>query len=71
MTIASLLSRHRRVLVVCAASAWLHYLAIGWVGARVGPALAERASAPAPVMAALLAPPPRREDGGGIGRGSG
>ena len=58
MTIASFLSRRRRILVVCAASVLLHYVAIGWVGARIGPGLADSSeAAPEPIMAALLAPP--------------
>lgn len=36
MTIASPPIRWRRVLAICVASALLHYLAAGWVGARLG-----------------------------------
>ena len=36
MTIASFLHRHRRVLILCAATVALHYLAIDWVGTRLG-----------------------------------
>ncbi|NYE63435.1 hypothetical protein FHW58_004665 [Duganella sp. 1224] len=35
MTIVSLLARHRRVLVLCAATVALHYAAIDWVGGRL------------------------------------
>ena len=66
MTIASLLSRRRRVLAICAASVLLHYLAIGWVGAHISadtdaatasepPVITARLSVPAPV------PPPPLE----------
>lgn len=58
MTIASFLSRQRRVLALCAATVLLHYLAIGWAGANIGVG-APRAAPPAPpaIMAALHAPP--------------
>ena len=58
MTIATFLSRRRRLLAICVASALLHYLAIGWVGARIGPdSAAPDKAAPATIQAALLAPP--------------
>ncbi|CAN7687583.1 DUF3108 domain-containing protein [Pseudoduganella sp. LjRoot289] len=37
MTIVSLLSRHRRPLALCAATAALHFVTIDWLGARLGP----------------------------------
>ncbi|MFP5390315.1 MAG: DUF3108 domain-containing protein [Gammaproteobacteria bacterium] len=61
MTIASFLHRRRRVLVLCAASALLHYIAIGAVGGVIGTGLApqrDEHSEPAPITATLLAPPP-------------
>lgn len=59
MTIASPHFRWRRVLVLCAATVLLHFLAIGWVGARL--AAPGDAGAPAdstPIVAELRAPPP-------------
>jgi len=53
MTIASFLIRYRRVLVLCAATAALHYAAIDWVSGRLG----DRArQSPPPVMTALPEP---------------
>ncbi|MYN11065.1 DUF3108 domain-containing protein, partial [Massilia sp. FT127W] len=37
MTIVSFLSRRRRVLALCAATAVLHFVTIDWLGARLGP----------------------------------
>ena len=37
MTIATFLSRRRRVLLLCAASVMLHWVMIGWVGEHIGP----------------------------------
>ncbi|KQW87889.1 hypothetical protein ASC94_25685 [Massilia sp. Root418] len=37
MTIVSLLSRRRRVLALCAATAALHFVTINWLGSRLGP----------------------------------
>lgn len=51
MTFASFLPR-RRVLVLCLASVLLHYLAIDWVGAHIGPPQAQ-ASARAAIVAQL------------------
>lgn len=58
MTIASPSTRWRRLLTICAASVLLHYLAIGWVGARIGAMPQEEESArPPPIVAQLLAAP--------------
>lgn len=58
MTIASHLSRRRRVLAICVASVLLHYLAIGWVGAQLAaPGARADASEPATIVAELRAPP--------------
>lgn len=37
MTIVSFLSRRRRVLALCAATAALHFVTIDWLGSRLGP----------------------------------
>ncbi len=58
MTIASFLSKRRRVLAICAASVLLHYLAIGWVGARIGGVVAPPVPAPVPPSAPALQAPP-------------
>lgn len=71
MTIASFISRRRRVLLLCVATLLLHYLTITWVGARIGlppadpppvasgaPIVAQLRSVPAPQPAAALGPPP-------------
>jgi hypothetical protein len=60
MIIASFLTRRRRVLMLCAASVLLHYLAVGWVGGHI---TAVPARAPAPEPATIVAqlhqaPPP-------------
>lgn len=62
MTIASFLSRHRRALVLCAATAALHYAAIGWLVARIGTAEAPHAQVPVKVSVQLrpALPPPVR-----------
>jgi hypothetical protein len=58
MTIASFLSRRRRVLLLCAASVLLHFVMIGWVGARIGlPSPAAPPAVRAPIVAQLRAPP--------------
>ncbi len=58
MTIASPSTRWHRLLTICAASVLLHYLAIGWVGARIGAMPREEESArPPPIVAQLLAAP--------------
>ncbi|ATQ74039.1 hypothetical protein CR152_05515 [Massilia violaceinigra] len=68
MTIASFLSRRRRALAIGTATVLLHYLAISFVGARIGPApatapdpepvtIVAQLHAPAPVAAPL--PPPK------------
>ncbi|WP_072786945.1 DUF3108 domain-containing protein [Duganella sacchari] len=49
MTIASFLARHRRVLVLCAATLALHYAAIDWVGGSLR-AQTHRPSALAPSL---------------------
>src|ERR1700741_1510560 len=76
MTLASSLLRRRRVLVLCAVTVLLHYLTIGWVGARIGidapsappektpTAIVARLHAPVPVAAPSApakVPKPRRE----------
>jgi hypothetical protein len=60
MTIASFISRRRRVLLLCAATLLLHYLMIGWVGARIGLPAAEQPppAASAPIVAQLRPAPP-------------
>ena len=58
MTIASFLHRRRRLLALCAASALMHYVAIGWVGAHIADG---DASTPPPVMQATLVAPPDLE----------
>ena len=72
MTFFSLISRQRRALALVAASGLLHYLAIDWVGAHIGPeqrtparatpativAQLHTDSAPAPAKP-MAAPPPR------------
>ncbi len=60
MTLASLLSQRRRLLVLCAATAGLHYLAIDWVGGRLGPPDSRRPAAMAPVTAQLRLALPQR-----------
>ena len=60
MTLASLLSQRRRLLVLCAATAGLHYLAIDWVGGRLGPPDSRRSAAMAPVTAQLRLALPQR-----------
>lgn len=58
MTIASAPFRWRRALAICAASVLLHYLAIGWVGARIGAAAQEGGKAmPSAIVAELRAAP--------------
>lgn len=59
MTIASFLSRRRRVLAICVASALLHLLVINWIGA--GPASESGPSRQSPssvIVAQLSAPEP-------------
>lgn len=59
MTHASPPSRRRRIVFLCGATLLLHYLTIGWVGARIGlPQNAAPAPAPAPIVARLHAPAP-------------
>ncbi|MCE3603086.1 DUF3108 domain-containing protein [Massilia sp. P8910] len=59
MTIASFLSRHRRALVIGSATVLLHYLAISFVGARIGLAPANAPDQePLTIFAALHAPAP-------------
>ncbi|PHV04664.1 hypothetical protein CSQ96_24550 [Janthinobacterium sp. BJB412] len=60
MTLASLLFQRRRLLVLCAATAGLHYLAIDWVGGRLGPPDSRRPAAMAPVTAQLRLALPQR-----------
>jgi hypothetical protein len=58
MTIASLLPRRRRVLVLMTATVLLHYGAIGWVGARLGAPLEPAPQRePATIVAALHSAP--------------
>jgi len=58
MTIALPSLRWRRVLAICAASVLLHYLAIGWVGARIGMAQQEEGSSkPSAIVAQLRTAP--------------
>jgi len=47
MTIASFFRQRRRVLILCAATLALHYLAIDWAGSRLGP---QSRSAPPPSL---------------------
>jgi hypothetical protein len=47
MTIASFFRQRRRVLILCAATLALHYLAIDWAGSRLGP---QNRSAPPPSL---------------------
>ncbi|NHZ82555.1 DUF3108 domain-containing protein [Massilia sp. CCM 8695] len=59
MTIASFLSRRRRALVIGTATVLLHYLAISFVGARIGLApLTAPDPEPVTIIAALHAPAP-------------
>ncbi|MES2902524.1 MAG: DUF3108 domain-containing protein [Pseudomonadota bacterium] len=58
MTIATFLSRQRRVLALCAATVLLHYLAIGWAGARIGAAAPRGETPPPPPIVAQLSAPP-------------
>lgn len=52
MTIASFLSRRRRVLALCAATAALHVVTIDWLGARLGP---QHSTAVKPVPSVMTA----------------
>ncbi len=62
MTIVSFLSRHRRVLVLCAATAALHFVTIDWLAARIGTTETPRALVPMTVTAQLRpALPPRTQ----------
>jgi hypothetical protein len=60
MTIVSFLSRRRRVLVLCAATAALHYAAIDWLAARIGSADTPQDMAPMKVSAQLRPALPAR-----------
>jgi Protein of unknown function (DUF3108) len=53
MTIVSFLSRYRRALVLCAATAALHYVAIDWLAARIGTRDAPREQVPMKVSAQI------------------
>lgn len=57
MTIASFLSSRRRVIAVCAASALLHAVAIGWAGQHWQPAEHRAMEEPAPIVAVMLKAP--------------
>lgn len=61
MTIVSFLSRRRRVLALCGATAALHFAAIDWLGARLGPQHSTARKPAASIMTAQLrlALPPR------------
>jgi hypothetical protein len=54
MTIASLLARHRRALVLCGATLALHYAAIDWVGGRLSAQTHRPSELPASLMTAQL-----------------
>lgn len=54
MTIASTLARHRRALVLCAATLALHYAAIDWVGGRLSAQTHRPSELPASLMTAQL-----------------
>lgn len=54
MTIASLLARHRRALVLCGATLALHYAAIDWVGGRLSAQTQRPSALPASLMTAQL-----------------
>lgn len=52
MTIVSFLSRRRRVLALCAATAALHFVTIDWLGSRLGP---QQSTAVKPVPSVMQA----------------
>lgn len=54
MTDPSFLARHRRVLVLCAATVALHYAAIDWVGGRLSAQTHRPSELPASLMTAQL-----------------
>jgi hypothetical protein len=54
MTIASFLSRHRRIWVLCGATLALHYAAIDWVGGRLSAQTHRQSPVPASLMTAQL-----------------
>jgi hypothetical protein len=60
MTIASFFSRHRRVLVLCAATAVLHYVTIDWLAARIGTTETPKEQVPMTVSAQLRPALPQR-----------
>lgn len=69
MTIAAFFTRHRRTLMLCAATVVLHMVTIDWLGARIGMASDPAPSKPAIISAKMLvapqpeadAPPPEPE----------
>lgn len=54
MTIASFLSRHRRIAVLCAATLALHYTAIDWVGGRLSAQTQQQSELKPSLMTAQL-----------------
>jgi hypothetical protein len=54
MTLVSFISRHRRAIVLCAATLALHFVTIDWLGARLGPQHSSAAGPKPAVMTAQL-----------------